>query len=245
MATTSPSPKTGPGLTISLVLLILGVVVAATGFALAMRHLSEASTSDLISVPATIERTYDPGTYDIFVETIRLTDLFNDDALDALESDPREVVDIDLVDAAGRARTVTPPDLSLATGRGLVIFEHVGSFEVAVDEPLVMTIDADSPTRLIVAESPETAWREAVPWGIAGAGGSVLAIAGFVMLILGIVRRQRVANNELALQNMGGYTPTPPHAGLHTPPPPPAPGPPPGTPPPPPPATPNQQPPQF
>ena len=69
----------------------------------------------------------------------------------------------------------------------------MAEFEVSEAGSYTITTDTSVPTEAIISESPLSSWRGAIVWVVIGAVGTVLAVVGFVMLILGIVRRNRAS----------------------------------------------------
>lgn len=237
--------KPGPGLTPSLIVTMVGLVLACVGSWVAFQQLTEPQTSDTHPVPGTLERELDPGRYDIYTESINVIDIFDDDgaAIENLADGTSADVLVVVTDAAGQQLVVNPPEFDNVVGRGFTLFEHVGWFEAVEDGVYTVDIESDRNTSMVVGESIETAWRDALPWGIAATVGTLMFIAGIAMLVVGIVRRQR-ADKEQTAYAVPGIAPATPHPGAI----PPAPGPnygSPTAPPPPPPPSPQQQPPRF
>lgn len=206
------SPKTGPGLALSLSICTIGFVLGIVGTVVAFIAISGAQSSDTHRLPGALERQLDSGTYDIYAEALDFAEILNEDAV----GDFVEVGAITVRDPSGQELLVSPSDPELVTNRGFTFYEHIGSFEAIADGVYVIDVQSDAATTIVVGESFSTAWRDALWWAVASVIGTLLFIAGLVMLVVGIVRRQRAKKSEPPAWSGQGGTPPPiapaPHA---------------------------------
>ncbi len=209
------SPKTGPGLALSLSICAIGFVLGIVGTVVAFLAITGAQSSDTHPLPGALERQLDTGTYDIYAEALDFADLLDEDSLDEFVS----VGAITVRDPSGQELLVGPSDPELVTNRGFTFYEHIGSFEAADDGLYVIDVESEAATTIVVGERFSTAWRDALWWAVASVIGSLLFIVGVVMLVVGIVRRQRAKKSEPPAWTGQGGAPPPIAPAPHTAPP--------------------------
>jgi hypothetical protein len=179
--------KRGKGAIITgLVLLAIGIVLAIGGIvafgASAASLLSGLGSPQ--STPAEIPKTFDAGTtYAVYEQVSGGSGTSGDPYLGAIQ--PGEIT-VQATD--GTAVIVTDaPSLSQTFSDGSKTYLVVATFDPPVSGAYVVTVKTDGAT-VIVAPSL-TAVAKALPWLALIGLGALLALAGLIVFIVGIVRR--------------------------------------------------------
>jgi len=208
--------KTGPGLPLSLTILAIGLVLGVVGWVVAVQKALPSADAPRRSVPGSYEENLDPGEYHIYAESFSLS--FTDLG-DSVEEVDLDFSDITIANAGtGELVDVRPNDTLEAVSQGFTIFAPVATFDIADDDRYTISFDGEPGGVAIVSESFSTAWREAIPWGIASIVGTLFTVAGFTMLVMGVVRRNRAKKNQPTSTQGSPARPSP---GATPPPPPP------------------------
>jgi hypothetical protein len=185
-AVTTP-PKRGRGAIISgLVLLAVGIVLAIGGIvafgASAASLLSGLGTPQ--TTPVEIPKTLDGGTtYAVYEQASSGTGTSSDPYIGTIQPG-----DVTVQATDGTAVIVTDsPSLSQTFSDGSKNYVVVATFDPPVSGQYVVTVKTDGAT-VIVAPSL-TAVAKALPWLALIGVGALLALAGLIVFIVGIVRR--------------------------------------------------------
>lgn len=204
--------KTGPDWKIPVLMLVIGIVVAMVGWNLGVGRVIGTSGVEQFDVPGTFEGTLDPGDYHVYGPPQPFTEAaFGNRPENNFEATDVTVTKLD----TGETVDVRPEGFR-TLGRGAEIHWSVAAFRVDEDARFSVTVAGGEDTSAIVFESPDSSWREAIPWAIATLGGAVLATIGLGFWILGMVRRSRVEQQSRSANaqptSLGGPQPPPPAA---------------------------------
>lgn len=191
MSTTRRSRLVVTGIT----LIVCGFLLAAlggVGAAVASgRGFLSAVTGPVESTPVAITRSLTPGSYVVYQRTGwshrvgPISGSYNGE----VTIGPRDVT---VLDPAGTNVSVTVPTFSQTIGRDGAQF--TGAVEFVADQPGVYQIQVREPgQQVIVAPSFGTLFARASRWLAALAIGGLLAVAGLVLLIVGLVQKRPVA----------------------------------------------------
>ncbi|RZV43750.1 MAG: hypothetical protein EX269_12750 [Acidimicrobiales bacterium] len=172
--------KPGPSLPLSIGLIVVSTIVFCVALYILVRPIFGLLSGDPIPVPGRATEQYDEGVYDIYEQVFSFGGGFGRTSLR-----PEDVV-------------VTGPDGIVATQRVSSIsslsrnganYEAVLQFEAATDGDYTVDISGTDGW-VVIGESFDTAWDGAAPWIIAAIVSSLTFLVGFVMLIVGMVRRR-------------------------------------------------------
>lgn len=188
--------KPGPSVGLSLGVIIVSTVVFCLALYILVRPLLGLLTGDPIPVPGSATEQYDEGTYDIYEQVFSLGGGFGQTSLR-----PDDVV------VTGPSGVVTTRRISTLSSisRNGANYEAVLQFEAATAGDYTIAVDGPDGW-VVVGESFDTAWDGVAPWVVAAIASAVAFIAGFVMLIVGMVRRK----NHVPAHTEMGPPPTPP-----------------------------------
>jgi len=177
-------------------ILALGIVLGLVGWTVAFDRALPESSAPRLDVPGTYAQDFDPGEYHVYAESFEFSfsDLGGDIIVDDSGFDATDVAVINV--ETGQGLTVRQSTRVDPVGQGFTVYVPIASFDVVDDGSY--DVDIAGGGVAIVAESFETSWREAIPWGIASLVGSVLPIAGFTMLVVGTIRRNKAKKNTQA-----------------------------------------------
>jgi len=190
------SRKPGPSLALSIGVIVVSTVVFCLALYLLARPLLGLLTGDPIPVPGSATEQYDEGTYDIYEQVFSLGGGFGRTSLrpeDVVVTGPNGVVD------TRRISTLSSISRNGANYEAVLQFDATtsGDYTVAIEGP---------DGWVVVGESFDTAWDGAAPWVIAAIVSALTFVAGFVLLIVGMVRRK----NHVPAHTEMGPPPTPP-----------------------------------
>jgi len=201
----------GPGLRLSVVVLLAGVLIMVVGLVKAITPLvGPLASSPSFATPGAARLQLSTGKYVVYERT-------NDSPFSV---------------SGNRRTTITPAavTVTLDNGERIGVFEtanvseritrggssFVGAVQFSIPAPgsYTVRIEGTAPGRVIVARSVIDIVRSSFPWwGVAALGGGA-AIAGIVMWIVGGSRRKRERQLYVAaVQTPPGWYPDPGQAG--------------------------------
>jgi len=179
--------RPGPPLAISIVLLVLGLVIAgAGGIVVGVSLFRTVTTGNTITVPGRARFQLSPGNYLIY---------------ESVGTSREGIGGGDLSIDAGSVRITGPDGAAVAVSRSTGVTQTItrgntdyeGAVDFKIDETGDYTFEVldARPGRALVARSLGDTFRRALPWILIGGVGFVLAVTGLVMVIVGSVRRSR------------------------------------------------------
>jgi Protein of unknown function (DUF2510) len=197
----SPAKPPGPRLSVSLVVVVIGVVLAVVGGVQGITKIVHSVTSPVETTPADIHRHLSTGTYEIYVSESLFASL-----------SPSQV---SVMSEAGQPVPVSGPGSTTETltrnsnsYRGQLKFTitKAGDYDIRVGGP--------SGVPFIVSNSLGDLVKRVLPWFALLGLGVLLAIVGAILAIVGVVsrsrarRRPQVASYQPAGFPQGGYSPS-------------------------------------
>lgn len=186
--------RIGPSLRTSFIVLGIGIALGVTGGVIAgVTFFRAVLGGPAVSLPAHIHRHLDAGNYEIFQRT----------GTRALEDDPSSIGDFaSLVPDNVRIRTsdgLTVPsesttDVTETINRGTGVFSGAVKFHAPRSTDYDIDIDYSGGEPFVVIDRTfGDSFRRALPWVGLGGAGALIATVGLVLLIVGIVRRNRAS----------------------------------------------------
>jgi hypothetical protein len=177
----------GPGLRISLILMIGGALLAIPTFIVGVLPIVDAFDSKQHPVPGTIRQTLDEGTYVVYERTgaNSLGSAF-DDVFITIQPE-----DVSVTGPDGRVRTYRPDfyDDVLTDSKGR--FVGAVRFETATEGEYTIRVDSTQPTTVIIARPFVDTIERSLVWFAFTGLGAIAFVVGTVLLIVGSVRRSR------------------------------------------------------
>lgn len=213
------SDRIGPSLTLSFVILGLGIALAiAGGVGAGLTFGRSVLGSDAVTLPAHLQRHFGTGTYEVYQRTGTRSGsggfTFSSDRSTTLT--PR---DVRIRDSIGTPVTPSYPTGATETiTRGSASYTGAVTFDITRSGDYTVDIrpDGDGMPEAIVTRSLGGAFVAAAKWLVMFGFGALIAVIGLVLLIVGIVRRNRasrVASPYLpAYGAAGGYGAAPGYA---------------------------------
>jgi hypothetical protein len=212
-------PRIGPSLTVSFVVLGVGVAIAiAGGVGTGVKFGQTVLGSHAVSLPAHLQRHFGSGTYEVYQRTGSRRGgggfTFTNDGPTTLTPTDVTVTGADGARVAtsypsGGTETITRGSGSYT---GAVVFDIPASGDYTVD----IQPDGAGFPEVIVARSLGGAVRAAAKWIVLFVIGALAAAVGVVLLIVGIVRRNRASRPSAqfvpAYGAAPGYAAPPPPA---------------------------------
>ena len=189
----SPPAKPGPPLVVSIVVLVAGVVVAIVGgVGAAVTFVKNTIDTPVIALPADVQRDLHAGTYDVFQWTGSNHGSFG---FNVQDSGPPGLGpgDITVTAPDGSSLPVTPPGESLTTlTRGSHIYTAAARFRAPLTGLYTIRIRAAGGLpEVVIGRSFGDALRLSAGWLAAVGIGVAIGVVGLVMLLIGIIRRDR------------------------------------------------------
>lgn len=171
-------PKPGPPLAISIAVLVAGLAVAVVGFAVGVHQFVDAVASPSIATPATVQRHLGSGTWYVY-------------DFEGLGGS-REVSSqsVTVTGPAGDSIPVSPvTSVNEEITQNGVSYTAAVEFHLARDGLYDIRIDTIDPDRVVIARSLGQTFLHAVVWFGLGGFGVLAAAAGFIMTLVGVLRR--------------------------------------------------------
>ena len=182
----TPQRKPGPSVALSVTVLVVGVVAVIAAVVLGITLAVNDLGPPVMSIPGSQERHLTPGDYEVFAAAGAHDDLFSagigGPSASDVTVDSSDGQTIPVFTQAGSDQTLTRDSVEFV---GFATF-HVSS---AGDYTIQIQSVGVIPEALVTPTFGEIAKRE-VKWLATGAGGGLVAIAGLVMLVVGISRRR-------------------------------------------------------
>ena len=184
-ATSEPARKPGPPLAVSIVVLVVGFVVSAIGAIGTGVLFAQSIDGSVLELPTTTQRHLGTGDYNVY-----------------LRSGDFGALDVSVTAADGASVPVHPSGSSnTSITSGSDTYDAVDEFHVSSAGSYLITISSSAGGgRVIVARTFQSSLDKATSWLIVLGSGVPLAILGFVLLIVGIVRRDRAARVQRVAQ---------------------------------------------
>ena len=216
MTTATPQSRTkqpGPGLWLSIAVFLLGATLATVGGFLAFTRAFESLTAESFPLPGTQERELEPGEYDVFASTGSIT---NFDGFSGVRPGDVTITNV----ATSETIVVREQSLDLTLNRQTTSYVAIGVFTVVDGGTYEITVDSDGSERAVVGRSFLTSWERVRVPVIMAVVGSVFLLVGTVMIVAGIVRRNRAkkAARPVGPGGPGGQAAPPPNAPPSAPP---------------------------
>lgn len=187
------NPRPGPPLAISIVVLVAGFVIAVVGgIGAAVTFVRNTIDTPVITLPANLQRDLVAGTYDVYQWTGSSRGSFG---LNVQESGPPGLGPSDITVTApdGSDIPVGFPGDSLPTvTRGSHIFTPAARFHAPVTGTYLIRIRASGGLpEVVIGRSFGDALRTSAGWLVAVGIGVATGLTGLVLLLVGIIRRDR------------------------------------------------------
>lgn len=185
-APTAPTKtnQPGPSLLLSIAVFVIGALLVSVGGFLAFTGAFESLTAESFELPGTQERELEPGDYDIFASTGSVTNFGGFSDVDASDVTVTNVATNETVDVRNQ-------NLDLTLNRQTTSYVAIGIFTVEDAGTYEIEISSDASDRAVVGRSLLDSWEQVrIPLVAAGVG-LVLTLIGTVMIVVGIVRRNR------------------------------------------------------
>jgi len=186
----------------------LGIAIAiAGGIGTGATFVRSLFTTPVETLPAHLQRHFDKGSYEIFQKVASQSD-------DTFPTSQRDFALLAPDDVRVRSVTGVPVGIdptgnnSETITRGSRVFAAAVGFDVPQSGDYVVDIrfSGGQPEVVITRTLGDTA-RHAVPWLMTLAGGGLTATIGLVLLIVGIVRRNRASRRATGYLPSYGVTP--------------------------------------
>ena len=198
---TAPPVDSGTGRTavrVGLVLTIGGLVLTILGFVMAVVSVAGALRGPSLVVPGTTTVHLDPGTKAIYEETFSFSGITPSDVtITGPKGDVR-------VRAVGGSQTITVNGTS---------YRARAEFDVDKSGDYRIEITGVPPTEVILGDLVTDTFKRAAPWLILGFVAGIAMVVGFIVLIVGLVRRSRAKRPptppRYGYGGPGGYPPGP------------------------------------
>jgi hypothetical protein len=170
--------KAGPGLILSLAMIVVGVVLATVGGTQGISKVVNAVTSPVLTTPATIHRHLSSGDYEIYVATNVIATISPSQvSVTAANGQPVPVTELGFTtNSLSRGSTSYLPQLTFHISTSGDYLVHVGG------PPGVPFILSNSLTDLA---------RHVAVWFGLLVIGVLVAVVGVVLLVIGVARRRR------------------------------------------------------
>lgn len=220
MATAATPEKTkqpGPNLWLSIAVFVIGAVLIAIGGTIIFGRVFESQTVDSFVVPGAEVRSLDPGDYDVFGLAGSFTDFDGDPTF------ARGDVTVTWIEN-GETLPVEQQAFELDLERQFRRYERVGTFTVTTEGTYRIDVATNDDSRAVVSRVFFEELDELIGPAILLGIGSLILLAGVIMIIVGIVRRGRAQKRERPSTGVSEIYQPPPSAAPPAPPPPPAPG---------------------
>lgn len=182
LGTGAPARRPGPPLWLSLVVVVLGVVLAVVGGVQGVSRIVNTFTSPAMTSPADVHRHLDAGTYDIYVSDQVLASI-STSAVVVTSADGQRIPVNEI--GSNTTETLTRNGASYLAQLTFTI-PTSGDYEVRVLRP--------SGVPFVLTRSLGSLGRQVVPWFALLGFGVLIAAAGVVLLIIGTTRRHRARN---------------------------------------------------
>ena len=193
--------RIGPSLKLSFIVMGIGIAVAIVGgVGTGVTFAKSLLLSPPVSLPAHLNRHLDKGTYEIF-QKIDSGNGFPVTNHDFASLGPQNV---HVRTSIGAPVTAEPADVSETISRGTRQYGAAVKFDAPLSDDYRIDIDyAGGPPEVILVRSIGDTARHSVPWLITAVLGGGAAAIGLVLLIVGIVRRNRAS--QVSAAYMPGY----------------------------------------
>lgn len=192
-APTAPAKtkQPGPPLWLSMLVFVIGAVLAGVGGFLAFTGAFEALTAESFELPGSQQRDLEPGEYDVYASTGSITNI---GATSDVQASEITVTNI----ATGETISVRNQNVYISLNRQTTSYVAVGIFTVDEAGTYEIDITSSASERAVVGRSVLSSWEQVrVPLVMLGFG-SLLTLVGVVMIVIGIVRRGRAKKAQRA-----------------------------------------------
>jgi hypothetical protein len=167
----------GPRLSVSLVILVLGIALAGVGGSEGFSKIVHSVTSPVVTTPADINRHLGAGTYDVYVSEAVFASLA-----------PSQV---SVTSADGQHIPVTEPGATETLSRGASSYRAQLTFKISQSGNYEIRVGGPSGVPIVVSNSLGDLAKRVVVWFALMGVGLLLAVLGVVLVIVGVLRRRR------------------------------------------------------
>ena len=212
VTTERDSSRPGPSLRRAFAVMLCGALAMAPVVVFGSWRAFRVVTSPSLPTPGTSTRHFGAGTWTIYQRTGSSTGAagFSVTTNGAPTIDPSQV-QVSAPDGTGLAVREVTADETIT--RNSTIYTAAVQFHVAAPGSYTVRIDTPSPGRVLIAPSFGDTFRGIVPLALVAAGGGVVLAIGFVLLIVGALRRggaSPLSGAALAAPGRPGTTSGPP-----------------------------------
>jgi hypothetical protein len=215
-ATASGTDRTGPSLRLSFLVLGMGIAIAiAGGVGTGVTFVRSLFTTPVETLPAHLHRHFDKGSYQIFQKVAA----GSDNTFPGTHHDLASLVpeDVRVQSATGVPVAIEQADGSETISRGTRVYGAAVGFDVRQSGDYVVDIRyGGGPPEVVITRTLGDTARRAVPWLVTLGGGGLATSIGLVLLIVGLVRRNRAPRTAAAAVpaygTAPGYVSAPPPA---------------------------------
>ena len=195
----------GPRIRSSVAVFVLGILLIAPGVWKFGSSVVDILDGPVYSVPGTVRTHLGSGTYIVFERTGSSDSLGPASVTTdhGITLDPSNVM---VTDPSGNDVAVRSSVPNENITRGSDRFVAAVEFHAAEAGRYAIRIDVNQPGLVVIRHPLGDIFRKNVPWLLAIVFGGMLVVAGFVMFIVGIVRRSRSAKAPVMV---GGVVTTP------------------------------------
>jgi hypothetical protein len=194
--------RPGPSLRASLVVLAVGALVAVPAFVIVAARAIPAINTPALATPGATDRHLVPGTWMIFQRTGHKVGFggFNVSHDDAPTIEPAQV---SVTGPEGNQLAVSYVTVNETITRQSEIYTAALQFHVPTAATYHVAIDTPAPGQALVARSLGETVRGVLGLAAVGFGGGVVVVVGFVLFIVGTVRRSRAGSRQQATAMAG------------------------------------------
>jgi hypothetical protein len=202
----------GPRLRTAVIVFAVGAVVGAVGLVVGLVRVVHVVTGgQVVTAPVTLHRQLDAGTWEVFERTGTRSGSFGV-SFSSTSTVTLTPNDVTIDGPPGAVLTEYPSDIETLT-RGNAQYTAAVSFSVDQAGAYDIEVRSPRPLQIIVAHSLADTVPSVLGWfALMGAGG-LAAVAGLVMLIVGVVRRNRLAPASVPTGPAPGWYPDPGGSG--------------------------------
>lgn len=206
-ASAEPAKKPGPGLALSILMIIAGTALGVTGVAVAATKAVHDFSSPVYIAPGAIHQTLSTGTYNVYESVVSDSN--------TAPTVGQGLTDVEVLDPSNKIVTTTDTAGNEYVGRGGTEYYAVRQFKATAAGRYTIGVRGSAGEKFFVSHTFGDIAKRAAGWLVMMGAGIIIGFVGVVMLIVGIVRRRRARHPAFA----GGYAPGYAPAGAAPPPP--------------------------
>ncbi len=195
----------GPRIRSAVAVFVLGILLVAPGVWKFASSVVDILDGPVYSIPGTVRTHLDSGTYIVFERT-GSANSFGPASVTTDHGITLDSTNVTVTDPSGNDVGVRSSVPNETITRGSDRFVAAVEFNAAHAGRYAIHIDVSQPGLVVIQHPLGDIFRKNVPWLLAIVVGGMLAVAGFVMFIVGIVRRGRSPKTPVMV---GGVVTTP------------------------------------